>query len=124
MSTSFAALVSAIESLTDRGQSHGFTCPICDKKTQHEVPGATQRFRELLATYAQGAALEKRRNDMYNLRSGILHGSALMQLDQNLVLGWDPPWRNERELYNELSGLTRITVRNWLKSPPTACPSS
>jgi hypothetical protein len=41
--------------------------------------------------YAPGAALRKRRTQMYELRSGILHGSVLMQMDQELYFGWDPP---------------------------------
>jgi hypothetical protein len=118
VSASFAALVSAIESLTERGNVHGFNCPICSKQTQHEVPGATQRFRDFFDAYAASAALAKRRNDMYALRSGILHGSDLMQLDQDLSFGWDPPGWNESELHDELWGLTRIALRNWLKNPP------
>jgi hypothetical protein len=57
---------------------------------------------------------------MYSLRSGILHGSGLMQLDQDLAFGWDPAWWNERELHDELWGLTRVAVRSWLKNPPEA----
>ena len=117
VSGSFAALVSAIESLTIRGKVHHFDCPKCGKRTQHEVPGSTQRFREFLGTYAPGAALAERRSEMYGLRSGILHGSKLMELDQDLAFGWDPPWWNERELHRELSGITRTAVRNWLKNP-------
>ncbi len=52
---------------------------------------------------------------MYGLRSGILHGSELMQLDQDLAFGWDPPWWNERELHEDLWGLTQVAPRNWLK---------
>jgi hypothetical protein len=44
VSASFAALVSAIESLTDRGKIHSFNCPTCGDLTQHEVPGATRRY--------------------------------------------------------------------------------
>ena len=55
---------------------------------------------------------------MYSLRSGILHGSELMQLDQDLAFGWDPPWSDERELYEDLWGLTRVALRNWLKELP------
>jgi hypothetical protein len=55
---------------------------------------------------------------MYSLRSGILHGSNLMQLDQDLAFGWDPPWLNEKELYDNLWSLTRTALRNWLKNPP------
>ncbi len=118
VSASFAALVSAIESLTERGAIHQFKCPTCGKPTQHEVPGATRRFKDFFDTYASGAAMAKRRADMYSLRSGILHGSKLMQLDQDLAFGWDPPWWNEHELHAELWGLTRFGLRNWLKNPP------
>jgi hypothetical protein len=48
VSSSFAALVSAIEALTKRGIRHQFKCPICDKHTQHEVVGATQRFKDFI----------------------------------------------------------------------------
>jgi hypothetical protein len=118
VSASFAALVSAIESLTERGGTHEFECPICGKPGQHEVPGASRRFKDFFDTYAPGAALAKRRDEMYSLRSGILHGSELVQLDQDLAFGWDPPWWNERELHEELWGLTRIALRNWLMNPP------
>jgi len=118
VSASFAALVSAIESLTGRGETHPFKCPICSNDTQHEVPGATRRFKDFFDTYASASTLAKKRSDMYSLRSGILHGSQLMQLDQDLALGWDPPWWNEHELHEELWGLSRIALRNWLKNPP------
>ena len=118
VSVSFAALVSAVESLTKRGKTHRFNCPTCLLPTQHEVPGATQRFKDFIETYAPGAGLAKQRNDMYDLRSGILHGSELMQIDRGLTFGWDPPGWNERELHSELWSLTRACLRNWLKSPP------
>lgn len=114
-SASFAALVTAIESLTGRGDSHSFTCPVCNHPGQHEVPGATQRFRDFFDTYARGEALKRTRHRMYSFRSDILHGSDLMQLDQDLAFGWDPPWWNERELHEELWALARIALRNWLK---------
>ena len=91
VSASFAALVSAIESLTERGAIHQFNCPTCGKPPQHEVPGATQRFKDFFDTYAPGASLAKRREEMYSLRSGILHGGDLMEIDQDLAFGWGPP---------------------------------
>ncbi len=118
VSASFAALVSAIESLTGRGESHSFKCPICDKPTQHEMPGATRRFKDFFEIYAPDPTLAQRRDDMYSLRSGILHGSNLMQIDQDLAFGWDPPMWNESKLHNELWGMTRLALRNWLKNPP------
>jgi hypothetical protein len=119
MSSSFASLVSAVESLTDRGTIHRVYCEKCKDHRQHEVPGNVERFRAFFENYAPGAALRSRRSKMYSLRSGILHGSELMQLDQDLAFGWDPPWWNERELHEELWGLTRAALRNWLKNPPT-----
>jgi hypothetical protein len=119
VSSSFASLVSAVESLTDRGTSHPVYCDKCKDNRDHEVPGATERFRAFFEKYAPGTSLRKRRSDMYSLRSGILHGSDLMQLDQDLDFGWAPPWWNEFELHSELWSLTRIGLRNWLKNPPT-----
>jgi hypothetical protein len=117
LSASFASLVSAIESFTGRGDSHQFKCPTCGKTTQHEVPGATRRFKDFFDTYAPGIATAKRRNDMYSLRSGILHGSWLMEMDQGIHFGWAPPEQKEEDLTNELWGLTRIAICNWLKNP-------
>jgi len=101
VSASFAALVSAAESLINTSGK-----------------GATKRFRAFFEKYAPGVALSSRRDEMYDLRSGILHGSDLMQLDQDLAFGWDPPWWNERELHEELWRLTRTALHNWLKNPP------
>jgi len=119
VSSSFAALVSAVESLTDRGVAHRAYCDQCQGYCQHEVPGATERFRAFFEQYAPGTGLRKRRNAMYALRSGILHGSTLMQLDQDLAFGWDPPYWDERELHEELWGLVRVALRNWLVALPT-----
>lgn len=117
VSSSFAALVSAVESLTDRGATHRVYCDLCKSDCQHEAPGATERFRAFFEEFAPGASLKNRRSQIYSLRSGILHGSDLMQLDQDLAFGWDPPGWNERELHEELWSLTRIALRNWLKNP-------
>ncbi len=121
-SSSFAALVSAIESLTKRGSLHQFACPECGKPTQHETPGAVSRFKDFLDAYAP-KDLSARPSELYSLRSGILHGSKLIQLDQGLAFGWDPPWWNESSLHRELSDITRFALRNWLRSrgePPNS----
>jgi hypothetical protein len=119
VSLSFACLVSAVESLTDRGTTHRVHCPACQADSQHEAPGATERFRAFFEAYAPGASLRNRRSQIYALRSEILHGSDLMQLDQDLAFGWDPPGWNERQLHEELWNLTRIALRNWLTSDVT-----
>ena len=122
VSSSFASLVSAVEALTDRGTTHRVYCEKCRAEASHEVPGATQRFRSFFETYAPGEEQRKRRSQMYNLRSGILHGSSLLQMDQDLAFGWDPPGWNERELHSELWSITHIALRNWLKNPSLETP--
>lgn len=90
VSCSFASLISAVESLTDRGITHRVYCDKCRGYCQHEVPGATERFRAFFEEYAPGASLKSHRGEMYSLRSGILHGSGLMQLDQDLAFRVGP----------------------------------
>jgi hypothetical protein len=102
MSASFAAVVSAVEALTDR----------------QLIPSAAQRSHDFFETYARGSSLKKRRKKMYELRSDIFHGSDLMELDQDLSFSWDPPGWDERELNEELRSLTRVAMRNWLLNPP------
>jgi hypothetical protein len=115
VSTAFAALVSAIEALTERGDPHQFNCPICRKQTQHEERGATRRFKDFIDTYAPNVGTISK-NKMYDLRSGIVHGSKLIEIDYALAFGWDPPWFDQRETHWELSTITRIALREWLKS--------
>jgi hypothetical protein len=71
VSSSFAALVSAVESLTDRGTTHHVYCETCKSDSQHDVPGATETFRAFFEKFAPGASLRNRRSQMYSLRSGI-----------------------------------------------------
>ena len=120
VSASFAAFVSAIESLTARGTHHNFKCPVCGRPGKHEVQGRTKLFRNFLATYAPDASLAKDRNRVYHLRSDILHGSDLMEIDQIVpIKGWTPTGFKEDELYNGMWRVTRTALRNWLKSPPS-----
>jgi len=98
-SAAFASLAVAVEALGDRAL------------------GPTARFQTFLERYAPGKSLEPRRKEMYALRSDILHGSGLLTMDQEFHLGWAPPELKERNLMEELWGLTRIAARNWLKNP-------
>jgi hypothetical protein len=117
MSAAFAALVSTIESLTASGNVHQFTCPICGGLTDHRVPGPTKLFKNFLATYAPGASLAKDRDDMYDLRSNLIHGEHLVELDREIpIMGWTPPGFKERQQYNDLWTLTRTALRNWIRS--------
>jgi len=100
LSASFASLVIAIEALGDRSK------------------GPTARFHGYLEQYAPGASLEGRRKRMYALRCDILHGSGLMEMDRDADFGWSPPEQGDKDLMEELWGLTKLSMRNWLKTPP------
>ena len=43
-----------------------------------------------------------------------------MTIDEDVAIGWDPPWWNEQELHEELWTFPRVVVRNWLRNPPHA----
>ena len=125
ISSSFASLVSAVESLTSRGTRHETFCNVCNREVSHEFPGAIEKFRNFFENYAfrkiRNEEISQRRGQlskMYGLRSGILHGSTLMEVDQERALGWEPPHLNERELLEDLWRVTKIALRNWLKDPP------
>lgn len=120
MSSSFAALVTAIEALTARGTAHKLYCPECDDVRTHEMPGPTALFRNFFETYAPGASQKQRRTEMYDLRSSISHGSALIAFDEGRAIGWDPPWSRQRDLHWELWSITRIAMRNYLSNPAGA----
>jgi hypothetical protein len=106
-----ALLVSAAEALTpEDSTTHYVYCLKCDRFRTHDVPGATEKFRSFFEKYTPDPGLKERRSKMYGLRSKILHGSDLMQLDQGRAFGWDPPWWNEREMNTELWGLMRTAA--------------
>jgi hypothetical protein len=120
MSASFTSLVSSVEALTEKGTKHSVYCDECKKARSHDVPGATSKFRDFFETYAPDPGLRERRSKMYTMRSDLLHGSDLMQLDNDraFAFGWDPPGWNEQELNAELWMLTQTAMRNWLLNPP------
>ncbi len=98
-SASFASLVIAVEALGKRDLR------------------PTKRFRNFIEQYAPGASLKAGREKMYAMRSDILHGSGLMEMDQDAHFGWAPPEEKEEGLLRELWGLTQIAIRNWLQNP-------
>jgi hypothetical protein len=46
----------------------------------------------------------------------MLHGSKLIEIDYALAFGWDPPWFDQLETHWELSTITRVALREWLKT--------
>jgi hypothetical protein len=117
MGASFVAMVSAIEALVESERGHQGQCNSCGEEFFHRTPGPTEAFRRFLATHVSGDQLKNQRNDMYALRSGLVHGSVLMELDDERHSVWDPAQDHQRELWSELFGITRIAIRRWLKDP-------
>jgi hypothetical protein len=77
-----------------------------------KAPGCGEPCR-----FRQGASLAKDRDDMYELRSDLVHGEHLVELDREIpIMEWTPPGFKERQQYYDLWGLTRTALRNWLKS--------
>lgn len=121
VSSYFAALVSAIEALTERGETHSVHCDQCGRARTHDEPGATKLFRDFLETYAPGITRKAQRDEMYKLRSDLLHGTEIMHLDQELSLGFGmvPPFWREYDLFRDLSAVARVALRTWLKTRST-----
>lgn len=115
MSASLAALAFAVESMTSDSNVDEVLCPVCGSPTGS---GPTKLFRNFLAAYAPGDGSETDRKDMYSLRSKVVHGDHLMELDWALpVVGpWTPPGFKERDQYGQLWKFTRAALRNWLKN--------
>jgi hypothetical protein len=117
MAASFVGMVSAIEALTEAGGGHRAQCTECKDDFYHRVPGPTAAFRRFLDLYAPGPQLNSRRQKMYELRSGLVHGSVLMDLDDERHSVWDPAQNHQTELWAELFDVTRIAIKNWLNDP-------
>ena len=84
------------------------SCPECNKKVPHDSPGATERFRTFLENHMPGASLGIRRNEMYSLRSAILHGS-------DLPIGISPLWVRWRHLISRADYFTSRAEKNLLE---------
>ena len=115
ISASFAALASAIESMTTGSNIHEVQCHACGSPIES---GPTKLFKNFLAAYAPGASLARDRNDMYSLRSDVVHGEHLVELDREIPIvgAWTPPGFKEVEQYRAMWQLTRTALRNWLKN--------
>ena len=114
MSSSYAALVSAVEALTERGREHRVYCDECKAERTHHAPGPTALFKDFFETYAPGSSRRGQRDAMYSLRSSISHGSGLIAFDEDRAVGWDPPWSRQLDLHQDLWTITRTAVRNFL----------
>jgi hypothetical protein len=113
-SAMFMHTIQAIESLAWQPRSQAF-CPKCNKP---EGPGPTRLFNDFLDRFAP-AATEGRRV-LYNVRSGLSHGSMPPFLvDREIHFGYVPEVYNQRKLVGEASTAARMAMHNWLRGPST-----
>ncbi|MEY9860564.1 hypothetical protein ABH935_006201 [Catenulispora sp. GAS73] len=108
ISSSFFALVAAIESLLPTGNGP-HKCPDC--RADH-YPSISKTFREFLETYVPD---RPDRDSFYDMRSKIVHGSALLHLDLREEFGgFYPGQLDQGEELDNLYRVCRISLVNWL----------
>jgi hypothetical protein len=111
-SAMFMDTIQAIESLSwqRRSQTH---CPRFNKPMG---PGPTRLFNEFLDRYAP-AAIEGRRV-LYNVRSGLSHGSIPpFLIDTEINFGIVPEEQQQLQLAWDALETARIAMHNWLRDP-------
>jgi hypothetical protein len=108
----FLHTIQAIESLAWQPRTQTF-CPRCNKP---DGPGPTRLFNDFLDRFAPGA-IEGRRV-LYNVRSGLSHGSMPPFLvDTEIHFGYVPEDHDQRQLASDALEAARIAMHNWLRDP-------
>lgn len=121
MSIAFSSLVTSIEVFLPDPKER---CLKCNKPVSDEIcptcsqpsAGPTKYFREFIDAHSPGIDV-KLRNELYNLRSSILHGGKLMTSDQK-YLGYQHNLesRNGINKWYLLNGIIKLIQNNWLNT--------
>jgi hypothetical protein len=121
MSVAFSSLVTSIEVFLPDPKER---CLECNKPVSDEIcsvcsqpsAGPTKYFREFIEAHSPGIDV-KLRNELYNLRSSILHGGKLMTSDQK-YLGHqhNSESRSGIDKWYLLNGIIKLIQNNWLNS--------
>jgi hypothetical protein len=114
-SSSYASLVAAIEALLPEDEAQ--PCKECGQPMYR----ISRRFRDFLTLHAPGheQASERKalQNAFYELRSGLAHGSKVLQSDlEPWELSYDQKGRVEDDLHRRLQRVVRTAILNWLWS--------
>ena len=114
-SASYASLVAAIEALLPDDESQ--RCKDCGQPI-HRI---SKRFRDFLTRHAPGQEQASERkvlqNAFYELRSGLAHGSKVLQSDlEPWKFFHDRKGQVEYELHGRLHEVVRIAILNWFWS--------
>jgi hypothetical protein len=113
-SLSYIAAINAVEALVPKSKPD--RCPCC---ALDRSPGPTARFRNFVETYAANEAPQKR-TEMYRLRSILVHGDGLHNLDIPRAWGaLSPDEIQHRELHKDALAVSRTAVRTWFLDSAT-----
>jgi hypothetical protein len=119
-SASYASLVAAVEALLPEDSQQ--RCQSCGQRLYQ----ISKRFRDFLTTYAPGEEKASERkvlqHALYELRSGLTHGSKILQADLEPWKFQDRRGQVEDDLHRKLASLVRLAIMNWLscKNPAAA----
>src|ERR1700730_18341607 len=72
-------------SLTERGSIHRVYCETCKADSQHEVPGATERFHAFFEKYAPGESLRERRSKALRVTEPRLRVGPRVDRDEEMI---------------------------------------
>lgn len=112
ISSWYIAQVAAIEALASRPGSRT-PCPTCGLDTS---PGPTARFRDFLARYAPGLSPVSR-SRLYDVRSGLVHGSSILHHDSPFGATLLPALGDERQRMDELHRSVQLAMLRWVEDP-------
>jgi hypothetical protein len=105
-SLSYISVINAIEVLTDRGAQD--LCPTCGL---NRAPGPTARFRETVERFA-GDVPE--RDELYRLRSRLVHGDHVLLADGPSGFSFMPHPAEERGRHDLALRVSRVVIMAWL----------
>jgi hypothetical protein len=112
-SASYASLVAAIEALLPEDRKE--RCKDCGQP----IYRISKKFRDFLTTHAAGQEKASERKALqdafYDLRSGLAHGSKVLQPDLEPWKFFDRRGAVEGELHRTLHSVVRIAMLNWLR---------
>jgi hypothetical protein len=113
-SASYASLVAAIEALLPENEPQ--RCNGCGQR----IYRISKRFRDFLTLHAPGQEQASERKALqdafYELRSGLAHGSKVLQSDLEPWKFLDRRGQLEDGLHRRLHEVVRIAILNWLWS--------
>ena len=106
------AAVNAIETIMPPGSED--RCPECG---MNRAAGPTRRFRDFVERYASLVAEEDRQR-VYGLRSALVHGGQVFDIDRPGAFGaLIPRDQNQRDTYSAARIIARDAITNWLLDP-------